>query len=271
MSWKFGAAMDIGGRDEQQDRLTILTSLDERRHLIALADGMGGLRNGAHAAQIAVDTAVHNFPNKPACDPHIALNDICQAAHRAINALQTGSEDPPGTTLLLLYIDEQQAYWAHVGDSRLYHFRNGRVLTQTTDHSIVQLMIAKGMLEPDSDAAKVLQNRLYMRLGGNPLPTPDFAASAVEDGDLFLLCSDGFWQTVRPHEVIAALGGHPPDHDKARYLADLARKRGGEFCDNISLVLFQWNDRPAKKALKQLAGIFRKPASTTEKTNGRKL
>jgi serine/threonine protein phosphatase PrpC len=260
MLWKFGAAMDIGGRNEQQDRLTILNSWDGQRHLIALADGMGGLRNGAQAAQTAIDIAAHNFPNKPADDPHITLNEICQEAHRAINALQNGVKAAPGTTLLLLYLDGQQAYWAHVGDSRLYHFRNGRVLTQTNDHSLLQLMAASGMSAPNSDAAKSMQSQLYMRLGGYQTPIPDFAASEVEDGDLFLLCSDGFWQAVRPEEVVAALGKYPPDRDGPQYLADLARKRGGEHGDNISLVLFQWSGRPAKGFFKRLAGVFRKRA-----------
>lgn len=242
MSWKFGAAQNIGARTEQQDRLTILTSPDGERHLIALADGMGGLRNGAQAAQIVIDVAAYHFNTYAANDPFKFLNNICHAAHDKINDLQHSHETPPGTTVLLLYLDRQQAYWAHIGDTRLYHIRNGSLLAQTNDHSLYRLMTQKGLIQPDNNNSKSLQCQLYMRLGGEHTPEPEFAAAEVRDGDLFILCSDGFWQAVPPDQVITALDTHPLHGDGAGFLVGLARQRGGGRCDNITLALAHWTD-----------------------------
>ncbi|MGR8933073.1 MAG: PP2C family protein-serine/threonine phosphatase [Gammaproteobacteria bacterium] len=242
MPWNFGAAQDIGGRKEQQDRLTVLSSPDGRRHLAVIADGMGGLRNGAQAAQIVVDVAAKYFSDNRSSDPRIFLNRICQAAHEQINNLPVALGPAPGTTILLLYLDNRHAYWAHVGDTRLYHCRNGAPMAQTSDHSLLQLMIAKGLIGLNSDAAKAMQSQLYMRLGGDQIPEPDFAAAAVKDGDVFILCSDGFWQAVQPAEVMTVLEAHPLPSDSPDSLVQLARQRSGDGCDNISLALFQWSD-----------------------------
>lgn len=242
MPWKFGAATDIGGRSEQQDRLALLHSRNGRRHLMVVADGMGGLKNGAQAAQILVDVATDCFARHTGETPYALLHGICQTAHDAINDLQRDAEPAPGTTALLLYIDKQTASWAHVGDSRLYHFRKGSLLQHTNDHSLLQLMIEKGLVEAGSAAAAAMQNQLYMRLGGEQTPEPDFNTTEVEDGDLFLLCSDGFWQTVQPGEMVAAIGQYLSDKNGPQYLVGLARQRSGDGCDNITLAVSQWSD-----------------------------
>jgi serine/threonine protein phosphatase PrpC len=240
MTWKFGAATDIGGRSEQQDRLAILHSRNGRRHLVVVADGMGGLQNGAQAAQILIDVASEHFAQYKNGYPYDFLDHICQTAHKTINDLPVDGGSAPGTTALLLFIDMQTAYWAHIGDSRLYHFRNGSFLKHTNDHSLLQLMVDKGLTEKDNAPAE-MRNQLYMRLGGEATPEPDFNESVVEDGDLFLLCSDGFWQAVQPGEMITALEQYPPEQDGPQYLIDLARQRSGDCCDNISLAVLQWD------------------------------
>lgn len=258
MPWKFGAATDIGSRSEQQDRLAIVHSPDAMRHLIVVADGMGGLKNGAQAAQTLVDVATHRFHQHHGDAPQAFLQDICQAAHDAINALHGAAASAPGTTALLLYLDQQTAFWAHIGDSRLYLFRKGRLLQQTKDHSLLQLMLEKGLVERGSADAAAMQNQLYKRLGGEQAPEPEFNTGKVEDGDVFLLCSDGFWQAVQPNEAIAALKQHPLDQDGADYLVNLARQRGGDCCDNISLAILQWSGAPASGCWRRFLNIFRK-------------
>ncbi|MGJ0486256.1 MAG: PP2C family protein-serine/threonine phosphatase [Methylomicrobium sp.] len=239
MSWKFGAATDIGSRSEQQDRLAILHSRNGRRHLVVVADGMGGLQNGAQAAQILIDVASEHFSRYKNGYPYDFLGHICQTAHKTINDLPVDGGSSPGTTALLLFIDKQTAYWAHVGDSRLYHFRNGSFLKHTHDHSLLQLMVDKGLVEKDNAPAE-MRNQLYMRLGGEGTPEPDFNESEVEDGDLFLLCSDGFWQPMQPDEMVTVLKQYPPDQGGPQYLVDLARQRSGDCSDNISLAVLHW-------------------------------
>jgi serine/threonine protein phosphatase PrpC len=259
MPWRFGSAVDIGGRNEQQDRVAVLHADDRQRHLIVLADGMGGLRDGALAAQTLVDAASHRFSEPLGDSAFNFLHDICLTAHAALRQLSGDVSPAPGTTMVTLYLDERTASWMHVGDSRLYHFRKGRLLTCTNDHSMLRMMLTEGLIEAGSGEAAAAQNRLYMRLGSEAEPEPDFNSSKLEDGDLFLLCSDGFWQVVEPEEVLKVLAQHPLDQDGSQYLVNLARQRGGQTCDNISLIVAQWHTPSCWQRLSKFR-IWRKSA-----------
>lgn len=256
MPWIFNVATDIGSRNEQQDRLDILHSKNGQRHLVVLADGMGGLQNGAQAAQILIDVAAQHFATHDSVPAHIFLQNICLTAHHAINSLPHTAESAMGTTAVLLYLDKQRATWTHVGDSRLYHFHQSHLLTRTNDHSLLQLMLTKGLVDENSPAAKAIQNQLYMRLGGEQLPEPDFNSANVKDGDLFLLCSDGLWQAVQSGEMVTNLAQCPQKQNSAKYLVDLARQRSGERCDNISLAVAQWQESTVQKYWHRLSNIL---------------
>jgi PPM family protein phosphatase len=203
-----------------------------------------------------VDVAGQHFAAHDGVSAYTFLQNICLAAHHAINELQQTAESAIGTTAVLLYIDSQRATWTHIGDSRLYHFHKGNLLSRTNDHSLRQLMLAKDLVDEDSPTAKSMQNQLYMRLGGEQLAEPDFNSAEVKDGDLFLLCSDGFWQTVQPGEMVTTLEQYPPDQEGAKYLVDLARQRSGERCDNISLAVAQWQDSTVQKYWHSLVNVF---------------
>jgi len=240
MPWKFGQAINIGKRKEQQDRIGIFHTGDGKRHLMVVADGMGGLPKGDQAAQIVVDTAEQAFKTNKIRNPESFLEDICTQSHKRINQLETDISKAPGTTCVLLYIDRLQAHWAHIGDSRLYHYREGRLINQTLDHSLMQLMIDQGAIEENTEEARSLQNQLYKRLGGPQKPEPDIHAGTLKNGDLFLLCSDGFWQSVEKDQVPFILQDHPLDQDGPERLVTLALQNGGRCCDNISVTLAQW-------------------------------
>jgi len=251
MPWQFSLASDIGGRSEQQDCLEMLSLNSGDTHLVVVADGMGGHRDGALAARTVIETARRRFNTGAISDPRTFLEELCLDSHQGISKL--GSDEPrsPGSTCVVLYLNGPEAYWAHVGDSRLYHFRNGQLLNRTQDHSVAQLMVSQGRLTETDAATSALQNQLYMRLGGNEPPEPDFGASEVEAGDIFMLCSDGFWSHVEPQEVITSLEKYPVENEGAGHLVDMARARGGSTGDNISLVLVRWNPGrvPATKGL----------------------
>jgi serine/threonine protein phosphatase PrpC len=240
MPWKFGQAINIGKRSEQQDRIGIFHTEDGKRHLMVVADGMGGIPKGGQAAQIVVDTAEQAFKKNRIRNPELFLEAICSQSHEKINQLEADSSLAPGTTCVLLYIDKRQAYWAHIGDSRLYHYRQGRLINQTLDHSLVQLMIDQGAIEDGGSEARSLQNQLYKRLGGAKKPEPDIHTDALKSGDIFLLCSDGFWQFVEKDQIPAILQNHPLDQDGPEHLVTLALQSGGPHCDNISVTLAQW-------------------------------
>jgi len=239
-------ASDIGGRAEQQDCLDKLSLQGDDTHLVIVADGMGGHRDGALAARTVIDTARLHQDTDVHADPRAFLNSLCLNSHQAINDLNDDDERSPGSTCILLYVNGPEAYWAHVGDSRLYHFRNGGLLSRTQDHSMAQLMVEQGRLREEEIAGNALQNQLYMRLGGAKTPQPDFGAAEIEDGDILLLCSDGFWAHITPDEVLSTLADLPPEEDGAAHLVAIARERGGRDGDNISLALTRWSpDKPA--------------------------
>ncbi|MGR9071924.1 MAG: PP2C family protein-serine/threonine phosphatase [Gammaproteobacteria bacterium] len=243
MTWKFGQAINIGKRSEQQDRIGVFHAENGKKHLMVVADGMGGIPKGDQAAQIVVDTAEQAFKRNKIKNAESFLEDICYQAHEKINGLEADITSAPGTTCVLLYIDKQQAYWAHVGDSRLYHYRQGRLFNQTLDHSLIQLMIDQGLIKEKSEEAKSVQNQLYKRLGGQKDPEPDIHAGDLESGDMFLLCSDGFWQYIDTEQIPAVLDDHPLDQDGPERLVDIALRNGGEDCDNISVTLAQWEKK----------------------------
>jgi len=240
MPWQFSLASNIGGRSEQQDCLDLLSLDGGDCHLVVVADGMGGHRDGALAARTVIETARRRFNTGSISDPRAFLKDLCLQSHQGISALGGNEPRSPGSTCVVLYLNGPEAYWAHVGDSRLYHFRNGELINRTQDHSVAQLMVSQGRLKETDAATSALQNQLYMRLGGNEEPEPDFGASEVEADDVFMLCSDGFWSHVEPQEVVTSLEGIPIDNEGAEHLVAMARERGGATGDNISLALMRW-------------------------------
>jgi serine/threonine protein phosphatase PrpC len=244
MGWEIGKALDIGGRAEQQDRVGILSRADGTVHLLVVADGMGGHAAGAEAAQTVIDVVRDRFSCDGLDDPQSSLGTMCRDAHTAIKARGASQGPTPGSTCALLYLTGPEAYWAHVGDSRLYHLRAGAVRAQTLDHSAAQLMAAQG-----ATAGAALQNQLFMRLGGDSPPEPDFGASDVDDGDIFLLCSDGFWQWIAPEEVWRELETRSVK-EAAHRLVALAEERGGRTGDNISLAVARWRSPTPGRGLR---------------------
>ncbi|HYQ73117.1 MAG TPA: protein phosphatase 2C domain-containing protein [Gammaproteobacteria bacterium] len=259
MSWHSSMASDIGGRKEQQDCLDKLSVNGNDSHLFIVADGMGGHRDGALAARTVIETARQRLTDEQLADPRAFLKSLCLESHQAINELGGDGERSPGSTCILLYVNGPEAYWAHVGDSRLYHFRNGELLNRTQDHSVAQLMVDRGQLDEADVAGNALQNQLYMRLGGDKTPQPEFGASEIEANDTFMLCSDGFWAYITPEEAVSILERLPPDEDGAAHLVALARERGGGSGDNISLALTRWipeKSAAGKGMLSKLRSFF---------------
>jgi serine/threonine protein phosphatase PrpC len=250
MNWRFAIGSDIGGREEQQDRAGHFTSPAGDGHLVVVADGMGGHRGGALAAQAVVDRSMRLFETGGLGDPLAALETLCLQAHRDVSDVSVEEGQSPGSTCVMLHLAGDEACWAHVGDSRLYHFRHGKVLNRTLDHSLVQLLVTRGELAEEEMASSPLQNQLYMRLGGDDAPKPELGAAEVHKGDAFMLCSDGFWEVIGEDEVAAILTRDDLE-EAVRELVALASQRGGSGGDNVTVAIAQ-RGRLRKKFL----GLF---------------
>lgn len=250
LSWRFGLCSDIGGREEQQDRAAVFAAKDRDAFLVVLADGMGGHHGGARAAQAVIDTLRERFETEDVGDPLSALETYCVEAHRAVSAVGEQGGQSPGSTCVMLYLSGDEACWAHVGDSRLYHYRNGMLLNRTQDHSLVQLLVSRGELTEEEMATSPLQNQLYMRLGGQEVPQPELGSAEVHKGDAFMLCSDGFWESIEADEVGAILARDDLEAAVEELVAT-ARERGGDGGDNISMAIAQMG-----RFRKKFLGIF---------------
>ena len=237
MDWQFDLASEIGGRREQQDRIELLALPGPRGgHLLVLADGMGGQDRGAVASQQVADTARAMLPRIVDSEPQGFLTELCVNAHESIRAIGRRYGTNPASTCTALYLTEEEAYWVHVGDSRLCQFNAGELVTRTTDHTLATLT---------GSGADTGDHRLYMCLGGRNEVEPEFGASAVGADDWFLLGTDGFWNQFEDTELAGLLKASGNGRKGAAELAQIAVSRGGENCDNVSLALV--SHMPEKK------------------------
>ncbi len=254
--WDQGAASQKGGRNEQQDCWGIFPSRDPRGLLAAVADGMGGHLDGALGARTIIDAA-RDFIQNPSpllrTDPTTALQQLCQRMHDAINRRSESAR----STIIMVWLHRNDAYWLNLGDSRLYHFRNGQRLMRTRDHSAVQLLMDLGEINEAQMATHPAQNRLYRCLGGEDRPKPDQGHLAIQPGDLLALCSDGIWEYVTEEELWSVTLARGPA-GAARWLAEQAVRRGGPEADNatLALLLAKANDGDPPRWLRRLSTGF---------------
>ena len=231
---------DIGGREEQQDRVRVLDG--ERGKLLVLADGAGGHAGGALAAQAVIDTAadvLRDFERGQEGTPADLLQSIVLGAHERINALGAERGITPHSTCVLLHLGTVGAAWAHVGDSRLYRFVDGRLVERTMDHSIVELQRLRGRITEAQMKTHPDKNRLYEALGGEQTPQIDAGGKERVDGDGYLLVSDGVWENTADGDLEAVFRAEDLDRGLRRLLAT-AKVQGGAGCDNLSAAAARW-------------------------------
>jgi PPM family protein phosphatase len=236
-----------GPRQYNQDRLAYSYSKDAL--LLVLADGMGGHRNGEIAAQLGVKTLTDAFQRLavPALSsPAKFLIEHIQQVHDMIENV-TQAEDlieSPRTTIVAAIIQRGYLYCAHVGDSRLYHFRGGHLLFRTEDHSVVQSLYKKGMITKEEMATHPYKNKIYNCLGGETPPQIDLAdRHELMEGDTVILCTDGVWGVISDQQIKEILLNNSNITDATIDLMDSAEFASDDKGDNMSAIGLQWGDR----------------------------
>ena len=208
--------------------------------LLMIADGMGGQAAGELASSVAVQTMAQlDSPASPEVtgDPIQLLAGCIYEAHSRLRAMV--AENPQlegmGTTLTALFFAHGQLSVAHIGDSRAYRLRNGRLEQLTTDHTWVQRLVDEGRISAE-EAGHHPQRSLLMRaLDGRGPAEPDLTTIDVQAGDRFMLCSDGLCGVVSFETIESAVAGHADIHSVAEALIQLALRGGGP--DNITCIV----------------------------------
>ena len=205
--------------------------------LAVVADGMGGHLAGEVASNLAVDVITRVYYDDPG-DAHTALKNAFVEANRRIyeSALKNGKLRGMGTTCTALALHNGAAAYVHVGDSRLYMVRGGDIYLMTEDHSAVMEMVKHGLMSAGEARRHPDKNIILRALGSRPEielmtwrePLP------AQEGDSFVLCSDGLYDLVEDEEIKQAVLTQEPPAACASLIA-MAKERGGH--DNITVAV----------------------------------
>jgi protein phosphatase len=230
---------DIGClRKNNEDSFGYWEPEDEKQfarkgRLAIVADGMGGYEGGQEASRLAVDTLVATYRDFGGDDPQQAAHDEIRrysSAHPALRGM--------GTTCTAAAIVQDFLYFVHVGDTRLYLIRDGKITQVTRDHSYVGRLVEAGMISREEAETHPQRNILTAALGTNPELTMDSPGhpEPLHAEDTLVICSDGLWGLVHDREILEAVEKHSAE-DAGRDLIAMARQRGGP--DNITVSILR--------------------------------
>ncbi len=235
-----------GGRAVNEDAYGVWSGVGSSTCFAVLSDGAGGHGGGDVASRITVERTLGWFRQQPIADEQV-VRAALESANESIMQEQKSARplaDMRATAVVLaLDTEARLAVWMHVGDSRLYVFRNHRVLTRTRDHSVLQSMIDAGYITEDAVRTNPRRNALVSALG-DPTAFAHAMPSdlAIEPGDAFLLCSDGLWDYIEDAEMAAMLAQAPSVEAWMRALEETVLARAGTHHDNYSAVAVRCTD-----------------------------
>ena len=243
MKYQLSKTTRLGNRVVNEDRIGVAEQ--NNAVLLVLADGMGGYSGGQIASKALVNRILRQFKRSklPTANPAEYLKDLIADAHLAV--LRAGSEQyppiEPRTTCVVCLIQNNSAWWAHVGDSRLYLFRGGKPFIRTTDHSKIEEMRRKGKLDAE-EMENHPQRHLVTRCVGYQKHPPIPAISKkmpLEKYDMILLCSDGLWGPLSEDDLAETLSQNTLGQavERIAYQAEFSSYPGA---DNISVIAFRW-------------------------------
>lgn len=247
-----------GGRKVNQDRMGYLYTRDSL--LMLVADGMGGHARGEVASQLTLQTmaAIYQRDAKPLLtDPVRYLEEAVLAAHRELHRYRAEHSLPeaPRTTLVACIVQQGMAIWAHVGDSRLYHFRAGQVLRRTLDHTVTEQMHLDGVISEEEMKHHPEKSRLLKALGGSRPPTISLGEETVlMPGDTLLLCTDGLWEALSAEQLAGHLKA-PSLEEAVEEMLFAAELRMRQNADNLSAISLRWEDAPTTALPLQSHGV----------------
>jgi serine/threonine protein phosphatase PrpC len=213
-------------------------------HLFVVADGMGGHVAGEIASKLAVTTVNGYIQEHVGKDNlEVLLKQAITQANTSIYQMALSKEDfnGMGTTVTALYVDGKTMYWGHVGDSRIYLLRNGRLNQITDDHSLVWELVQSGNITKDEAHVHPKRNMLTRAVGTSCLITVDTGFIQWQPGDIVLMCTDGLTNMVSEEEICTLLQSKDCDIVSILNQLVIQSKDAGGF-DNITIILLKNED-----------------------------
>ncbi len=241
---EFASLTDVGiRRSHNQDNYAVLPAKDaaqwqEHGHFFLVADGMGAHAVGELASKLAVDSVPHIYSKHAHEGPAVALRKAFVETNLTIHSRGQQNREfaGMGTTGTALALRPEGAWIGHVGDSRVYRVRNGRIEQLSFDHSLVWELARRQRCSPE-ELQGIPPNVIVRSLGPEPLVQVDVEGPhPVRKGDIFVLCSDGLSGPLTDREIGAVVSALPPT-EACHFLVDLANLQGGP--DNITVLVIR--------------------------------
>jgi PPM family protein phosphatase len=240
----------VGDRDDNQDRVAV--ALGEQAALLIVVDGMGGHSDGSRAADTALKSLLDSFwaMPQPLFDPIGFLHMSLSKAHDDVvrMGVTLSVDSRPRATTAICLVQEGAAFWAHVGDSRIYHIRQGSMVERTRDHSHVELLLRDGKITADEVQNHPMRNFVECCLGGDP-SIPEMTISGrkqLKSGDIVLLCTDGIWANLSDGDIASFCplqdGANAPQEVRGalEVLGRKAVQASSPFSDNSTAAVLRW-------------------------------
>lgn len=230
----------IGTKEKNEDAVRAFINQPLAAYGFLVADGLGGHGNGDLASCFVADCVGAVLENTDTVEGHFI--DICfdTAQKMLMEEKEVNGLESIKTTLTFLIISNDKAQWGHIGDSRIYHFRDGKMVSRTIDHSVPQLLALSKKIK-EKEIRHHPQRSMLLNAMGSDWNQPEYEIDArdykTRKGDSFLLCSDGFWEWIEEKEMTKIIRKKQSAYDTLREMTAAVLKNGrGKDMDNLSAV-----------------------------------
>jgi serine/threonine protein phosphatase PrpC len=245
MKIEYAKVSALGDRQDNQDRAAVVVAEDAA--IMLVFDGMGGHENGAQAAEIGLKIVQDLFmaADLPLFDPQGFLYMAMARAHDEVVKIgaDLAVDFRPRATCAVCLIQENGTWWGHIGDSRIYHLRQGKMISRSRDHSHVEVLIQEGAITEEEALDHPMRNFVECCIGGDA-PVPDMSITRrmqLQPGDVLLACTDGLWSGI-PDQEMAEMATRSISNlaDNLKALSVKALTMNAPYSDNTTGTALQW-------------------------------
>lgn len=238
---EYAAVSEIGEKEKNEDAVRVFVNRMAMTYGFVLADGLGGHGNGDIASNFVCDCVGAAMSNSDQFGAEYMAQCFDTAQRLLMQEKEAKGLVSIKTTMVMLSITGHLATWGHIGDSRLYHFRNGKQLSCTPDHSLPQLLLLQKKIKEKDIRHHPDRSRLLRAMGSEwdePEYEIDMPKMRVQKGDDFLLCSDGFWEWIDEKTMIKLLKREFSTYGALNAMTQVVKENGkGKGMDNFSAIL----------------------------------